>query len=281
MGLIETWLAARLVAEQQAWLGGQVHRIAAGAPDAVLATAIGLAPRRIGKAELTLDERERDAASALVAGLDTSGWGVDEAARILMVLASFSGDEPKFAQRLETLLRSGEIGEHIALLRGLPLYPSGERLVPLAGEGIRSAVQPVFEAVAHQSPYPAAHFPEAMWNQMVVKALFIGARLAPIAGLDERRNPELARMLVDYAHERWAAKRAVAPELWRCIGPFAADSYLGDLLKVFHTGLPDERKAAALALAECPTPEALVALESAPTLWRDIRSGRLTWNDIA
>ena len=95
------------------------------------------------------------------------------------------------------------------------------------------------------------------------------------------RNADLARMLVDYAHERWSAKRSVSPELWRCVGPFAGEAYYQDLVKVLRSGGGSERMAAALALAECPLPEALTALETAPTLWRDIRAGRLTWADVA
>jgi hypothetical protein len=278
--MIRAWLAKRLAPEQQAWVAEQLERIAAAGQSPLLATAVALAPRRVGKAQLALDAAEESAAHGVVPGLDTGGWSVDQAARILFALASYDGDELAFLRALEALMRSGEIGEHVALLRGLPLYPAPERLVPLAGEGVRSAVQPVFEAVAHRSPYPCRHFSEAMWNQMAVKALFIGSRLAPMQGLDDRRNSELARMLVDYAHERWAARRAVSPELWRCVGPFAHEGYFADLLKVFRSGGGEERQAAALALAECPTPEALIALETAPTLWRDIRSARLTWDQI-
>jgi hypothetical protein len=278
--LIRSWLTARLSPEQHAWLDGQLQQIADGTKSAALTIAIGSAPRRLGKAELALGEAEHARAQELVTGLDTNGWSVDQAARMLLLLATFEGDDAAFARRLEGLLRSGEIGEHIALLRGLPLYPGAERLRPLAAEGIRSAVQPVFEAVAHNSPYPAARFSEPMWNQMVVKALFIDSRLAPIQGLDDRRNADLARMLVDYAHERWAARRTVSPELWRCVGPFVGEGYFSDLVKVLRSGGGNERKAAALALAECPTPDALIALETAPTVWRDIRSGRLTWDKI-
>ena len=65
----------------------------------------------------------------------------------------------------------------------------------------------VFEAVAHRSPYPREQFSENRWNHMVLKALFVDSTLHPMQGLEERANPELAKMLCDYAHERWAAGR--------------------------------------------------------------------------
>lgn len=280
IALIGAWLMRRLGDKEQAWLRDQLARV--GNPDSkgALAMAIGLAPRRLGKDVLGLDADEQQIAQDLVAGLDTRTWTIASAARILFLLASFDGDEAAFVDRLATLQRDGELGEQISLLKGLALFPAAQGLLPIAGEGIRSAMQPVFEAVAHHNPYPAAHFSEPMWNQMVVKALFIESRLGPIQGLDDRRNPELARMLVDYAHERWAARRSVSPELWRCVGPFASDDYFPNLMRVFRSGNATERKAAALALAECPTPQALTALETAPTLWRDIRTGRVGWDDL-
>lgn len=279
--MITGWIGARLLPGQVAWFEEQVARIGARGSPTVLATSIGLAPRRLGKAELVLDDTEQRALQDAIPGADMRGWSIDQAARVGLVLASYGGDDKAFAEGIETLYRSGEFGEQIALLRGLPFYPPPELMIPIAGEGVRSAVQPVFEAVAHDSPFAAMHFGDAMWNQMVVKALFIESRLAPIQGLDQRRNGELARMLVDYAHERWAAGRAVSPELWRCVGPFAGDEHFDDLVKTFRSGGGVDRKAAALALSECPNPQALVVLETAPTLWRDIRSGALTWDHIA
>ena len=73
-------------------------------------------------------------------------------------------------------------------------------------------------------------------------------------------------MLVDYAHERWAAGRTVSPELWRCVGPFASKTDVADLIKVLREGSDLEQKAAALALAECPLPTAQTALSAAPEL---------------
>jgi len=278
--LLHGWLARRLGDEPRAWLDGQAQKIVADPDTRSLTTAVGLAPRRVGKAPLALKSDEIAEAACVRPGLDARDWTVDQAARIYLMLVSGAADEEGFPARLDRLFRSGEIGEQIALLRGLPLYPAPAEIVPTASEGVRSAMQPIFEAVAHNSPYPAEQFSEAMWNQMVVKTLFIGSTLAPIAGLDERRNPDLARMLVDYAHERWAAGRTVSPELWRCVGPFA-ESYLDELIKVFESPVEAEQRAGALALSECPTPEALVILESAPQLWREIRKGTLSWKTLA
>jgi hypothetical protein len=277
--LLRGWLAQRLAAEQLAWIDEQCARIDATPVGSALPVAIGLASRHTGKQPLVLADAEKAAAGAARPGLDTSAWSVDQVARILFVLASYVGAEDSFAARLDARVRSGEIGEQIALYRGLPLYPQAAAVLPTAAEGIRSAMQPIYEAVAHCSPYPSEQFSEAMWNQMVVKALFIGSTLAPIQGLDERRNADLARMLVDYAHERWAAGRHVSPELWRCVGPFG-QSYMDELLRVFESASGVERQAAALALSECPDPDALSVLESDPALWRNIRTRRLGWHTL-
>ena len=75
----------------------------------------------------------------------------------------------------------------------------------------------VFNAVALNNPYPSEYFDNQAWNQMVLKALFVGSPLSQIHGLEQRANPQLAQMLDDYANERQAAKRSVAPSLWQLL----------------------------------------------------------------
>jgi hypothetical protein len=135
----------------------------------------------------------------------------------------------------------------------------------------------VFEAVAHRNPYPREQFDEDRWNQMVLKALFIGAILNPIQGLDERANPVLARIMCDYAHERWAAGRQITPEIWRCVGPFAEGDMLADLERVAGSADPREREAAALALSSNPSAEAGEILKTLGEEARKIESGEVGW----
>jgi hypothetical protein len=139
----------------------------------------------------------------------------------------------------------------------------------------------VFEAVAHRNPYPAEHFAEPAWNQMVLKALFVGTRLDLIAGLDARANPALARMLCDYAHERWAASRPVSPELWRCVGPFATGAVLEDFRRLLERGAELENQAAALALATAQDADGQALLASHPALAEAVSDGRLNWESLA
>ena len=281
MHLLKGWLAPRLAPEAAAWLTAQMATIVSGEKPMQLAMAIGLAPRKVGKADLDLKPDEAEAGRAARSGLDATGWSVDQAVRILLVLAGYRGDDDRFVAGLDRILAAAEIGEQIALLRGLPLYPAPEKLLHRAAEGVRSAMQPIFEAVAHRNPYPREQFSEAQWNQMVVKALFIESRLWPIQGLDVRRNPDLARMLIDYAAERRAAGRSISPELWRCVAPFAGEAEVEALAHILRTGTDAERKGAALALKDCPLPSARAALETDKALADAIDAGRVAWDRIA
>lgn len=251
--LLREWLRRQLDPAQDAWLDGQLAALEKDASDSALAITLGMAPRRLGKDDLRVGPADRAAAQAALAGWDPSGWSVVDAARIL-VLSGMAADG--FAERFRRLCATSDVAELAGLYRGLALYPEPVKLEPQVGEGLRSNMRPVFEAIAHRNPYPREHFDDHRWNHMVLKALFIGSALAPIEGLDERANPELARILCDFAHERWAAGRPVPAELWRCVGPFAEGRALDDLARVLTSHDEQERHAAAAALAASPDPRA-------------------------
>jgi hypothetical protein len=220
LDLLRRWVR-RQAGDHAAWFDGALAALDRSPAERDLHILLGLAPRRLGKSDLELSEEDRRAADLARSGWDPSGWSMDGAARVAALLA-FRGQRP-FAETFKDLRRTADAAELIALYRGLPLYPEPGTLHFEVGEGLRSNLRPVFEAVAHRNPFPRDHFDEHRWNHMVLKALFVGSELAPIVGLDQRANPELARILIDYARERWAAGRPVSPELWRPVRPFMDD----------------------------------------------------------
>lgn len=277
--LLRAWVGRQAQPEALAWFDARRGELAAAPSTRALTIAFSLAGRRLGRAVLALDTADIAAAEAARPGWRAEGLTIDQAGRILLLIEAASALDD-FPSALRTLSKTADVGEWIAILRGLPLYPQPEALLPVATEGVRFAMRPVFEAVAHANPYPAAHFPEGAWNQLVLKALFVDSVLHPIAGLDDRWNAALAATLFDYAHERWAAGRAISPELWRGVGPFADAAGVADLARVLAEGDPMSRIAAALALHQCPHPDAAAALAKAPELAAAAARGEISWNDV-
>ncbi|MCC7549367.1 MAG: EboA domain-containing protein [Burkholderiales bacterium] len=278
--VLDAWLHARLSAPALTWLQEQAARLAGDDGDAALFMAVSLVAHRIGKDDLIATVAEREAAERARSGWDPTDWSLDQAARIYLLLAT-AGDSARFARRLDQLCATADVSELVAFYRGLPLYPDPPRHAVRAAEGVRSNMKAVLQAVAHRNPYPAEYLPDGAWNQMVLKAIFVGLRLDPIVGLDRRANPVLARMLADYAHERWAASRPISPELWRCVGPFADAGMLEDLARVLRSGSTHERAAAALSLTACGDARAGALLDAHPDLARAIAAGTLTWRTLA
>ncbi|HQR12108.1 MAG TPA: EboA domain-containing protein [Casimicrobiaceae bacterium] len=278
--LLGTWLAARLPESARAWLSKGIESCRTGIPDRELFLLMSVVSRNVGKAPLALADAELQVASGSRPGWDPRDWTMDQAVRVYLLCASTT-DGAAMSERLDRLCAAGDMGELVAYYRGLPLYPDPPRYALRAAEGIRSNMRAVFEAVAHRNPYPAEQLNEPAWNQLVLKALFVGIPLNPIVGLDGRRNAALARMLCDYAHERWAASRPVSPELWRCVGPFAAGPVLDDFARLLERGTADEQRAAVLALREAADPGAarLLALHAQRTVNLDV-SG-LAWERLA
>ena len=139
-----------------------------------------------------------------------------ERGRIEMLVEA-SGQVP--AEELLALVdecwRTGDNGERQAVLRALARLPAPERFVSLAVSACRTHVVPIFEAIACDNPFPARHFPEASFNQMVLKALFLEVAIDRIEGLPSRVGPELERMAAGYASERRAAGRPVSDDTQR------------------------------------------------------------------
>jgi hypothetical protein len=226
---LASWLADRVPATIWQPLSAEFDAIQAGGGDREVFKLFSLLPRRVGKADLKLTVTEMRQAQESCQGWNPIDWTVDQAARSLLLLSLPQTDELQIQHRFTQLFTTSGLQELIALHQTLPLLPHADRYRFWADEGIRSHMTGVFKAIALNNPYPATHFDEAAWNQLVLKAIFIDSPLAPIYGLTDRANPTLARMLIDYAQERWAAGRRMTPEAWQLIAPFVTEAMLPDL----------------------------------------------------
>jgi hypothetical protein len=173
---------------------------------------LAAAGRRAGKRRLALDPDE--AAHLAACGID---WPLaqrtDDLLRIAMIVRAADSPDLDFVALLGDCFSGGDNEERRAVLRALPLLPDQARFTSLAVEACRTNVVPVFEAIACENPFPARHFADASFNQMVLKTVFVGLPLARVIGVERRRGPELERMARDYASERRAAGRSVPDDL--------------------------------------------------------------------
>ena len=278
--LLNQWLIKRISPENSAWLVQQTEKIKKSNSNRDLHITLGLIPRKIQRTDLQLSEDELTEAEQCCAGWNPSAWSVDTTARVAVLCTVAEQCSERFADLLPDLFRNADLAESIACYSGICLYPRSDALDWQVGEGLRSNIRSVFETIAHNNPYPALHFDQNRWNHMVLKALFIDSTLAPVFGLDQRVNRELALILTDYAHERWAAGRTVSPELWRCVGAFATGDMIDDLKRVISSDNIAEQQAGALALLQSPDEAARSLLNSYPDLAESVTSGALTWDTL-
>jgi hypothetical protein len=202
-------LAPRLSGPASEWLMSHYD----GLDAANFAVTYAGAGRRLGAAPLlpSTDEIKGLSAAGLVV---PTGWplsSVGRAALLARICQTLDADAHLLL--LVALFKTGDNEERAALLKALPLLPLPERFVDVAIDACRSHVLSVFEAIACENPYPARHFPEHNFNQLVLKAFFNGVAVRRIDGLAERRTAELVRMAQAYASERRAAGRSVPADL--------------------------------------------------------------------
>jgi len=200
-------VAAIDAGDARAWL---VEQLAVAGEPARFAAAFSGAGRRLGRAAI----REAAAAAITAAGLRWPVTGADECGRAALLLAAVAAmPDERHVGFVRDLLRRGEVRERQAVLRVLAALPAPARFVELAIDACRTNVETVFAAIACDNDFPARHFPAPAFHHMVLKALFIGAPLARVAGLAERTSDELVRMVDAYVSERAAAGRAIPADV--------------------------------------------------------------------
>lgn len=195
-----------------AWLAG-ARQARPGALEP-LHLAWATAPRVLGRGPLEPTDVERAALAQVAPGVVFDRWAIVDAGRALTLLEladQWPGDA--FVEAAVACYEQGEAREQQSWLKALPLLPEPARFLACAYDACRTNIAPMFEAIACENPFPAAHYSELHFNQLVMRSMFLGVALDRIVGREGRLNPTLTRMAQDFAAERRAAGRPVPADL--------------------------------------------------------------------
>lgn len=279
--LLRNIIAQRVRQDGLQWLDQVSEKLTGDQSQRSFYLAFGAVPRKLPKDSMEFHEEEKQTFNTLRKGFNPNNWTIQQAARVLLILSLPHEDCDFFVNTLEQVFDTADINEQVALYASLPLLPYPEAFVNRAAEGIRTNIRDVFDAVVLNNPFPHDFLPENAWNQMVLKAIFTERPLYKIYGLDKRSNSRLARILSDYAHERWAAHRVVTPELWRAVGSHIDEVIVEDIKKLLNNNDPLQQQAGALLCAASNSNEINALLETHPMMKKEIENKTLTWNIIA
>ncbi len=223
----------------------------------------------------------KDTSTPELAYLENQQVNILELARIYLLVGVLEDDFDFFGSNVAQIIQVADRGELITFLKYLVLLPRSEFFKETAVEALRTNITPVFEAIALNNPYPSLHFNEQQWNQMYLKAAFMQLDLSRIIGVEKRSNAELARIISDYAHERWAASRDIDPMIWRPVSPFLNNDLMEDMDHLLKSDQTAENKAAALCCFHSASKDAINLLQSAaPQLYHSVKNNEINWNQI-
>lgn len=242
-------------------------------------TAFVAAPRFLSRHPVNPSAEDALELTEAYSGFSIQNWDTVRLSRVWLLTCLDSDNEDAYVRHIETLFDTAEMNELVALYSALPLLDYPNNWVFKATEAVRSNVGDVFDSLVIHNPYPARHFSELAWNQLVLKTIFNDKPIHQIIGLEERANSKLALMLSDFAHERWAAGRSVAPEVWRLTSRFMNATMLEDMRYLFGSNHYNQQ-AAALACFHSDLSAAHHLLDQHPELKYRIEHKYLSWADL-
>ena len=272
-------LEKRVEEKSKTWLDQKAEQIETASSNSSFFLSFSQASRFFKKENLGISDQEKGQGEKLVQGFDPSHWDLLQTARAYLLL-NFPQEKERWFAAVNQLFETGDMYEQQALYAALPLMPFPQDLVSRAIDGCRTNMTLIFDAIALNNPFPAKYFPEANWNQLVLKSIFMQRPLYQIQKLDELRNPALADIASDFAHERWAAGREVMPELWRLVAPFINEKFVADLKKIMASKDQLEVEAGLLALFGCESEVAKQLLQGHNEELMAIEYGEITWEKI-
>ncbi|NNE76922.1 MAG: EboA domain-containing protein [Pricia sp.] len=203
-----------------------------------------------------------------------------EISRIFLLSKILDQNASYFQPKVANLIQVADTGELETFLKYVVLLPEAENYKSTAVEALRTNITTVFDAISSKNPYPSKFFNDQQWNQMYLKAAFMERDLSDIVNIDENANKELARIISDYAHERWAASRSVDPLFWRPVSAFLDEHLMKDMERLLKSDNIQENRSGALCCFHSDKSEAKELLGKYPELLEQVENGKITWENI-
>lgn len=209
LGLLTSALSKQLDSLDADWLNTALVKIAASDD---LQTASELQLRYSAMAR-------RKLGSAAISGLSEElHWHADQLGRILLISELLKLAKPvQVKDLINQVYKLADEYEKIAIIKGIDLLVESDLLVELALHTGRTNSISLFSAIALDNPYPALHYDDRAFNQLVLKALFMGLDIVDMIGLKSRSNLKLSELCADLVKERLLAGRQPPTSIWLAI----------------------------------------------------------------
>jgi len=198
----------------------------------------------------------------------------------IFILSSVLEAGEDFLKPVQQLIQVADKTELETFLKYLVLLPEPKNFKFAAVEALRTNIATVFNAISQYNPYPSQYFTTAEWNQMYLKAAFMQQDLKKISEINKMANKDLTRIISDYAHERWAASRAIDPMFWRPVSNFVEGELVDDIARLFKSDNEREQKAATLVCFHSNADEAKKLLKTYDTHLQQVEKGDITWKNL-
>lgn len=234
------------------WLEKKLEALQNDFKDRSFFLSFSMCSRFISQEIIHFPNSELERLEAIYPNFNTVPWTREEIARILLMTAL---PVSRNQVLLDKLFSTADYKELMVLYKGLYFLENAADFMLRAREGLRTNMIGVFVAIALHNPYPYKYLSEDAWNHMVLKAVFMDQPIYKVYQIEARKNPKLALIFLDYAHERWSGHRSVTPELWRFVSGYADSRFFEDLKKVIQGTDELERIAAIKALADSSFPD--------------------------
>lgn len=205
---------------------------------------------------------------------------IRQIARMYLLIKVLEVDEDFFCSKVANIIEVADTSELQTFLKFLVLLPNAEKYKMVAVDALRTNISTVFNALAYNNPYPGIYFDDQQWNQMFLKTAFMQGDLSAISDIDKRANKDLARIISDYAHERWAAGRDIDPDFWRPVAKFIGAELLGDMERLLKSENTIENRAGALCCYYSENQDARNLLVEHQKKIQQIENATLSWETI-